>query len=116
MANTKHSRTTQNVLGYLRENQNIELPYTDIQKALNLPTYSVSNAITYLIAKGIPVSRPMRGVALYQPSGVIRPAISLAKPIKVTSKLYEFVGNSKGRVIVKGEDDELYTLSPLFSE
>src|SRR5712691_5999233 len=113
MANTKHSRTSQNVLGYLRENQNIELPYTDIQKTLNLPAFSVSNAITYLIAKGIPVTRPMRGVALYQPSGVIRPVITQAKS---TSKLYEFVGNSKGRVIVKGEDDELYTLSPLFSE
>lgn len=116
----RNGAVSQRVLDYLAKNPNIVISQTAIQRDLNLPDYSVSNAIGYLIAKGLPIKRQMRGTALYstapkaEQSNGTRPV----PPVMVNppTKLYEYLGVSNGRIIVRDEEEELYVLSPLFGE
>lgn len=104
---TRVPRASQRVLEYLRENPNIQIPYPEIARHLGVGNeYSVSNAIGYLIEKGVNIERPMRGMVIYHPTET--------GPVKPESKLYEYVGTSHGIVIVRGEDNELYRIEALF--
>lgn len=111
----RHNNASQRILGYLRENANVEIPYTEIQKELGLPSYTVSNAVSHLISKGIPVSRPLNAVVIFRPTSNNRQTTQPPQP-KPSRQVYEFVGNSSKITIVRGEDDELYVLKPLFGD
>lgn len=104
----KNTRSSTRVLEFLKRNANLELTYVEIQRACELPAYAVSNAIGHLISKGFDIQKPMRGVAVFRAGG-------MKESTKPESKLYEFVGTSQGKVIVRGEDNELYVIAPLFS-
>lgn len=117
--NGKHTGASQRVLGYLKQNANVEVTYQEIQKALGLPDYTVSNSVQHLIHKGIPIKKPMYGVALFSPHSnnrqTTQPPQEKEKE-KPCGDLYEKVGVSRGKVIVRGQDDELYVLNPLYAE
>lgn len=110
-----HTGASQQVLTYLREHCNTVIPYPELSKAIGaVDKFTVPNAITHLVAKGLPIERPMRGFAMYRtvaPEPLEIPQES--EPIAPTNKYYEFVGNSDRIVIVKGEDDELYVITSL---
>ena len=112
-ANTKHNGASQQVLTYLREHCNTVIPYPELTKAIGAThNFTVPNAITHLVRLGLPVERPMRGFALYR----TMPLVPEPEPMpeeKPTQKLYEYIGQSGGVTIVKGEDNELYVVSPL---
>lgn len=108
-----HTGASQQVLTYLREHCNTVIPYPELHKAIGAKDkFTVPNAITHLVAKGLPIERPIRGFAMYrtEPKPLEIPDEPTVLP---TQKLYEFVGNSDRVVIVKGEDDELYVVTPL---
>lgn len=108
-----HTGASQQVLTYLREHCNTVIPYPELHKAIGAQDkFTVPNAITHLVAKGLPIERPIRGFAMYrtEPKALEVPDEPVVLP---TQKLYEFVGNSDKVVIVKGEDDELYVVTPL---
>ncbi len=107
MSKVKYGGASNAVLDYLRQNPNVVIPHVEIMRALKYPDYTVSNGITHLISKGFPVTRPARGQVLY------RPVPEPAAPEKTTSQLYEYVGNTAGKVLVRDENKELYVLVPL---
>jgi biotin operon repressor len=107
----KNPNTSGRVLAYFRENANVDIPNIEIKNALGLEESTVSNAIVHLRSKGIRVDRISRGIYRYSPSAAdVKPD---PEPELPTQKLYEFIGNSGGVTIVKGEDDELYVVTPL---
>lgn len=113
----RHNGASQQVLTYLREHANTAIPYPEIHKAIGATDkFTVPNAVTHLIARGMPLERVMRGMVLYRTMPQVGfPSETKPEPIPETptQKLYEFVGNSGGVTIVKGEDDELYVVTPL---
>ena len=113
----KYTHSMQRILSYLRENANVEIPYKDIQRDLGLPAYTISNGIGYLVAKGVPVTRPMRGVCIFRPNSNNRQTTQppAADKPKASRDVYEYVGSSQGHLIVRGENDDLYILKPLFT-
>jgi hypothetical protein len=116
-----HTGASQQVMTYLRQHANTVIPYPELKEAIGAKDkFTVPNAITHLVAKGMPIERPMRGFAVYRTMpkvGFASEADPVPEPVqepeKPTQKLWEFVGNSKGVTIVKGEDDELYVVTPL---
>jgi hypothetical protein len=53
------------VLDYLRQNQDIMIPYQEIMRALTLPASTVGNSVGYLITRGnLAIERPMKGTAI----------------------------------------------------
>ena len=101
----KHPRVSQRMLEYLRQNPDITIPYPELERVLNVPGATVSNAVNTLIRAGMEIDRPMRGVVIYH---------SDKQPPKTrTSDVFEYVGSSKGFPIVRGEDHEMYVLFPL---
>jgi hypothetical protein len=104
----QNPNTAGRVLAYFRENANVDIPNLEIKNALDLPESTVSNAIVHLRSKGIRLDRISRGIYRYSPSAADVKTVEIP-----TQKLYEFVGNSGGVTIVKGEDDELYVVTPL---
>lgn len=117
----RHNGASQAVMTYLRQHCNVAIPYPEIQKAIGADQkFTVPNAITHLIAKGMPIERPMTGFAIYRTMPKVpEPPTPESKALDTepelpTQKLYEYVGNSKGITIVRGEDDELYRVIPLF--
>lgn len=114
-----HTGASQQVLTYLREHANTVIPYPELHKAINAEDkFTVPNAITHLVAKGLPIERPIRGFAVYRtlPQATFEDSKGLEvpdEPVTPTQKLYEYVGESRGIVIVKGEDNELYVVAPL---
>jgi biotin operon repressor len=105
----KNVNTSGRVLAYFRENANVDIPNLEIKNTLGLAESTVSNAIVHLRSKGIRIDRVARGIYRYSPSAAdVKP-----EPELPTQKLYEFIGNSGGVTIVKGEDDELYVVTPL---
>jgi hypothetical protein len=118
-----HTGASQQVLTYLREHCNTVIPYPELTKAIGAKEkFTVPNAITHLVAKGLPIERPMRGFALYRTIAVAKapePPTPESKtldtePKSPSQKYWEFVGNSGGLKIVKGEDEELYVVFPLY--
>jgi hypothetical protein len=115
-----YTGASQAVMTYLREHANTVIPYPEIKKAIGAEApLTVPNAISHLIAKGMPIERPMSGFAVYrtmpkapEPPTPESKALD-TEPEKPTQKLYEFIGQSGGVTIVKGEDNELYVVSPL---
>jgi hypothetical protein len=112
----RHNGASQAVMTYLRQHCNIAVPYPEIQKAIGAEQkFTVPNAITHLIAKGMPIERPMTGFAIYRtlPKAVEAEPVPEPEPEVPTQKLYKYVGNSDKVVIVRGEDMELYVVLPL---
>lgn len=109
----QHTGASERVMRFLSERANTEVTYTEMQQALGLPRFTVTNSINHLIAKGVPITKPTAGLALFRPNSHNR---QTDQAPKLKMNLYEFVGKSGGRTIVRGEDDELYILSPLFTE
>jgi hypothetical protein len=105
----KHPGSSQRVLAYLRENSNTDVPASEMVTQLVLQSTTISNAVVHLISKGINITRPTRGIYRYNTGPT---PIELPKPTPI--KLYEYVGTSKGITIVRGEDEELYRVIPLF--
>jgi hypothetical protein len=102
----RHNGASQAVMTYLRQHCNVAIPYPEIQKAIGADQkFTVPNAITHLIAKGMPIERPMTGFAIYR----TMPKVPEPEPMpeeKPTQKLYEYIGQSGGVTIVKGEDND----------
>jgi hypothetical protein len=112
----RHNGASQAVMTYLRQHCNVAVPYPEIQKAIGAEQkFTVPNAITHLIAKGMPIERPMTGFAIYRtlPKAIEAEPVPEPEPEVPTQKLYEYVGNSDKVVIVRGEDMELYVVLPL---
>lgn len=112
MKSGAHTGASQTILSYLRQNPNVHIPYKDIEKATGLPAFTVSNSISHLIARGVNVERPMKGVAMFKGGPKAPPPIP-EQPF-LTVKLYEYVGISGGTIVVRDEEEELYRLEPLF--
>jgi|ERR1700678_726690 len=54
------------LLEYLRRNADVVIPYKEIMTALDMPAYTVSNAVNHLINRRItPLERPMKGMVIY---------------------------------------------------
>lgn len=104
----RNVNTSQRVLGYLQDHANIDVPATSIKRELGLEESTVSNAVVHLRSKGINITRPLRGVYRYNTGPTPEPEREIP-----TQKLYEYVGQSGGVTIVKGEDDELYVVVSL---
>lgn len=121
----QHTGASERVMRFLSERANTEVTYTEIQHALGYPRFTVTNSINHLISKTVPLHKPSAGIVIFRPNSHNRqtdqPKENLGSAayyaaLKRDVKLYEFVGKSGGRTIVRGEDDELYILSPLFTE
>lgn len=105
---TRHFGATQQVLAYLRAHPDVTIPYTEVSHETGVRLATLSNSIGYLIEKGVSVERPMRGMVIFHST---RQAKATPKPH--TSDVYEHVGSSDGFIIVRGEDNEMYVLTPL---
>ena len=105
-----HSGASQAVLQYLRQHPDVQIPYIEISNALGYEnSFTVANAVGYLLRTGINIKRPMRGVVIYH-SGKIE---STGREYTTRQEYFEYVGSSAGIPIVKGEDHEMYVLVPL---
>jgi hypothetical protein len=107
--NVKHSGSSNKVLAYLRANPDVIIPYVEIERALTFPNYTVSNAVGRLIEIGHPIEKPQRGQCIYRSkreTGTTR----IADP---TVPLYEYIGSSLGRIVVRDENKELFVLMPI---
>jgi hypothetical protein len=61
----RNAQATARVLDYLRQNQDIMIPYQEIMRALTLPASTVGNSVGYLITRGnLAIERPMKGTAI----------------------------------------------------
>ena len=110
----RHNGASQQVMTYLRDHANTVIPYPELHKAIGAQDkFTVPNAITHLIAKGMPIYRPMRGFAIYKTEPVPLEIPEETPEEAPGNKYWEFVGNSDKVVIVRGEDDELYVIKPL---
>lgn len=103
----RHTGATNDVLAYLRENPDTIIPYPEIERALKIPDYTVSNSVGNLIRQGLPITRPIRGQVIYS-TGPVEP---VAK--NRASEVYEYVGTSGKYTIVRDTDNVLYVLAPL---
>lgn len=102
----RHNGASQQVLAYLRENPNITVPYAELKRVIHaVNDHTVSNAVTNLIASGVPIERPQRGFCIYRPVPIT--------PEKALSKLFEYIGQSGDYIIVRDETESLYILKPL---
>lgn len=104
----RNVNTSGRVLDYLRQHSNTDIPQIEIKRELDLGESTVSNAVVHLRAKGINIVRPGRGI--YR---LVTGPTPAPEPEMPTQKLYEYVGQSGGVTIVKGEDDELYVVVSL---
>jgi len=115
----RNNGMSQRVLSYLRDYPYEVVAHSEISKALGATPEQVSNAIIHLMSRtNIPVTRPMRGMAVYSPQRAsdVRP-VEPVEPVpapRTPADLYELVGQSNGRKIVRSEDGELWVLMPLF--
>lgn len=100
--------TSGRVLDYLRQHSNTDIPQIEIKRELDLAASTVSNAVVHLRSKGINITRPARGIYRLNTGPAPEPEREIP-----TQKLYEYVGQSGGVTIVKGEDDELYVVVSL---
>lgn len=111
----RHPGATGKVLEYLRHNMNITIPYREIEKALELPSATISNSVGYLIDKGLPVTRPMQGTVMLS-SGATRVDIN-STGITAYGKsrdLFEYVGQIQaGQVLLRDEKETLWVAIPM---
>jgi hypothetical protein len=102
----KHPGASQKVLAYLRAHADTVVPYREIESALEYPGYAVANSMTHLISKGLPIDRPSKGMVIYHSTK------QLEKP--AGNMIFEYIGSSNGIPIVRGENHEMYVLTPLY--
>jgi len=139
----RNAGATARVLDYLRRNSDVVIPYQEIMRELDLPDYTISNSVGYLIARNdLAMERPMKGTVILHSAPtppliigeptqkkIVETDVVSAFPEQLLDKVkgfnseygmhvdyspdYEYVGKMGERDIIRDTGDQLFVAIPL---